>query len=454
MNFWLPQPWDLVIAVEGSVLLALMAAFLLPQTALKSTWQDLDTQIYDSKALDLGIVLLTFLGLLTLGIYFTYVPFTCTGFYGYAFYPEAGPLLREYSLKLLNAPIATYAYSFYTSFISGLLFLFLIAKAQMLISQRRYILFIICVAAMLSVAFLGCMEGASYRYLTYGLLFLLFIIWRSRLSLRLMHALWILLVGGLLLGLQMLISLSGNPQATPERRALIHNLVETCAAKIPLKPVSGDPDWEEKMLGFKAHKKIDSDNSLLALPEGSWKNRFAEAWQNGGLQFPSIGNRIFVVPFRVGSWYYHYAQTNEPIGVAGIPRLARLMDLEPIAIGNHIGLIYGPDYYGREVVPIINASAGFLFTLYAFFGKAGVVIIFSLILLLDLVALLIVRLEPPLNAILLTFLTVIALNAVQADIGYLLYSGGLLPAVLILLFLHLTVWGIDRYRGRRNPGAL
>jgi hypothetical protein len=74
----------------------------------------------------------------------------------------------------------------------------------------------------------------------------------------------------------------------------------------------------------------------------------------------------------MGLWHAHYAQTSSFIGVAGIPKLAVLLDVEPINVANRLALIYGPQTFDTQL-----ANASYVFSHYAYFGLGSLV--FSLL---------------------------------------------------------------------------
>jgi hypothetical protein len=75
-----------------------------------------------------------------------------------------------------------------------------------------------------------------------------------------------------------------------------------------------------------------------------------------------------VTPLEVGACYVHYPQTLEPTGAGGIPKVAALLGLKPVDLTNRIGRIYGPAYYGHNVLPSTTAAAAYLFAQYGCFG--------------------------------------------------------------------------------------
>jgi hypothetical protein len=157
-------------------------------------------------------------------------------------------------------------------------------------------------------------------------------------------------------------------------------------------------------------------------------------------------NRVVVVPFLVGSWYFHYEQSEGQAGLQTIPRISKLMGQTPVYLSRVVGLKYAPEYYWHAVQPDINASAGFLFNLYASLGMTGIFVSLLLLCALDLLIPLIGALSRPVLPAFLTVLSLICMNLIQTEFGYALFSGGLLPAAALMLFIHVAGKIRDRFR--------
>lgn len=82
-----------------------------------------------------------------------------------------------------------------------------------------------------------------------------------------------------------------------------------------------------------------------------------------------VGERAFVLPFKIGTWYLLHLQANGPIGIEAYPKLAWITRGEALDAPHQIGLLYAPLVYGYEnSLPTISATAGFLFTSHAYLG--------------------------------------------------------------------------------------
>jgi hypothetical protein len=141
--------------------------------------------------------------------------------------------------------------------------------------------------------------------------------------------------------------------------------------------------------------------------------------------------RAFVAVFEVSTWYVHYAQTVGTVGIAGVARLAGLAGTASIDVPNMIGLTYGPDYYGGEVLESISATAGFVFANYINFGALAMAINLGLLLASDAIipivaAVVARRLQP----IMLVFFALSAVKFAQSEYMVVWLTHGFAVSVL------------------------
>lgn len=81
--------------------------------------------------------------------------------------------------------------------------------------------------------------------------------------------------------------------------------------------------------------------------------------------------RVFVVPMEVGLYHVHYAQVNGFFGIAAIPKLAALFNIEPVNAAN---LIYTYYYQFSIMIPTGLANTSFIFSYFSYFGIFSIVI--------------------------------------------------------------------------------
>jgi hypothetical protein len=146
--------------------------------------------------------------------------------------------------------------------------------------------------------------------------------------------------------------------------------------------------------------------------------------------------RALIVPMEVGGWYVHYLQTYGAIGVAAIPRLARILGIDSIDGPNLIGQTYGPMYYGHDVPSTIHANAGYVFSYFAYLGYAAIFLNLALLFLLDVSLWVLVRVRRGLFIPILAAMTIAALKFVQSEYFAVWLTHGF--GVILILGLILT----------------
>ncbi len=142
----------------------------------------------------------------------------------------------------------------------------------------------------------------------------------------------------------------------------------------------------------------------------------------------AIQHRLFFVPMQVGLWHAHYAQTSGFIGVAGIPKLASLLNVEPINVANLIARVYGQPATESEL-----ANASYVFSYYAYFGLPSILLSLAGLWLLDTALLVYRRLSATLLVPCVATVTVASLGFVSVDYTIGLVTNGFLPALAVCL---------------------
>lgn len=145
-----------------------------------------------------------------------------------------------------------------------------------------------------------------------------------------------------------------------------------------------------------------------------------------------VFDRVFAIPLKVGTWYIHYEQTNDFIGIASIPKISKLMNIEPINLPNFIGKIYGATYCGHEVLSSYSANAGFIFNNHLSFGIIGFPISLLMLFSLD-IALPLMRRLP--KNYLIPFISVLGtqlLSFTASDYGVCMVTHGYGISLLIM----------------------
>jgi hypothetical protein len=142
----------------------------------------------------------------------------------------------------------------------------------------------------------------------------------------------------------------------------------------------------------------------------------------------SIFSRLFSIPMEMGLWHAHYAQTSGFIGVAGIPKLAALLDVEPVNVANRLALIYAAETFDTQL-----ANACYVFSYYAYFGLPSLAFSLLGLWLLDSALLVYRRLGATLLLPCVATVTVASLGFVSVDYTIGLVTNGFIPALIVAL---------------------
>lgn len=107
----------------------------------------------------------------------------------------------------------------------------------------------------------------------------------------------------------------------------------------------------------------------------------AQMQDNITLYAAALARRAFVVPFETAGWHFHFAQKFGFVGIAGVPKMAALISVQPMNVPNLIAHQYLPVFY-PEINVIETASAGtsYVASYYTYFGFWAVpIVVFSVI---------------------------------------------------------------------------
>jgi len=375
---WLPNPYTMMFLIHGYVLIGLAGSISTMEEEAKNIWNKTRLAIGSdhSRAYLRSIIALTAVLIFVLILYLLYVPITSTGLYAILFDPLSSGMAREESLKLLENRGVIYAFSIMTSSIAPLLM------------------------GLLTMVLIG--NNAINKAIKYpGSVFIIILT-------------------------AIAVSLTGA------RSGLFNMIVVVCFVILWKKGFSIHPVFLVLLAFFVLSPAI----IMTLLREGIGIEDFS------GLYFSYMGsilNRIFFMPFHVGCWYMHYAQENGPLGIGAIPKLAKLLRVEPLDGPNIIGLIYGPQYYGKAVLGSISATSGYLFGLYGYFGIISFPISLLALWLTDISVYLYRRLELFALIPCLASINLSTLMFVQSDYTVVILTHGF--ALILLLSLALSYLG-------------
>jgi hypothetical protein len=444
---WLPHPWGIVAVVHGTIVGSLAGSILLFRPTARQLWSSVasisENGMTASDNARLRVAAHFLFGLTaTLGtLYFFYVPADCTGIYALIRNPDQFYLAREISLKLLADNVPRYAVTFIMTTTAPLLsavVALMLMNRNWKISPRE-----VGFLALVLVAWaLASINGAKANLVYIGLAIVALTLWRRELRIHLIRLPFMLGLA-LLPAIVVILIINASPfkgethdlgscfsriDLTVARQADVTGATTSSAS---IAPESAQVELAKKLAEIEAKIKPTTNYATRYLRVG-----FAAVSYYTKLVFRLTGSilyRSIVVPFQVGTWYIHYAQTQGSFGLGAVPRLAHWFGYESIDAPNRIGLVYGPQYEGHAVPPHISASAGFVFTYSSYFGYWAIALNIFLVLALDFALLALVRIDRILLLPTLAALSVAALKFAESDYTTVWITHGFGPILVVNL---------------------
>jgi hypothetical protein len=453
---FLPAPWIFSGLVHGFVLLGLMISYFIFDQSARSIWDSLRVTSAQTAFLPRWQLVTLFCAILILAsVYLAFVPIEETGLYALFIDPQHAIFARESSLKLLDNWIPKYALTLLGNVIAPLLTVvvinFVLLNRKCAIWEKSLWVALLAVCWMLSA-----LSGAKAIWSYLIVVSLAVIAWRLRLRIP---AAWV--VAGLAASLApafvvfMFFSLTGeasdcsgstkNPNeqnvkvdsATDSLRqnlcAIRMNISKTHSAMFAERNPAisimaalglilsrGIVDQSEGALtsimlqGALVPQKKGSNSENTCNIERSIGNKPGLALDTIS-QIIATNKRAFVLPAVVSIWFADYAQRIGPIGLAGVPRLAKAAGIAPIDLPNRIGLIYAPCHYGHKVMESVSATTGFLFAQYGYFGLLALPLALAGLIVCDGLLLIIRTFPDAWIAPTLAFISLTALKFTQSD---------------------------------------
>lgn len=373
-EFFLPQPYILLMLVHGFVLLGLaICSYTFIPKAIQ-IWNIVSTNNeiigdVDERALIKSLYLLLSLLFLCLIIYLSYVPFSKTGLYHILSTNEIADMARENALKLLGSSVPKYAFSFMQATIIPIIMSFLVILGKKAFYEKKWL-----------------------KIVNYLIIFL---------------------------GSCIAVSLVGT------RSAIVYLLIILFLTL----------GWENR-LQF-TFRKILISLSVILLPYVFlilFRASYNENFMSEGvfLQLSAALKRTLLTPFDVGTWYVHYAQTVKEFGVVAFPKVCYLCGVDAINVPNYIGKTYieGPE------LESVAAGAGFLLTYYGYLGKYSFPIALIILVILDTTLLIYIKLQRFLLVPCIAVISFCTLLLTQSEFTTVLITWGYIPVLLTILLLH------------------
>jgi len=468
-NF-LPSPWHLALLVHGFILLGIAISFVGFNQPATTIWESLPKQQLNAFVPRQILSAVFAIALMLSAIYLYYVPFTRTGLYALLYNPTYAAEAREFSLKLLDNPIPKYALTLLSNTIAPL---FTACVTHfVLLNKRPSILEKVFWSALLGVCWtMAIFNGAKgiLAFLAFTALGTMAWNYRLRLSFKwIIAGVSVIMVPAVIVTLllatvdqkfaslpQTTYSLPSTADSGPSPAAVSSKEIPTsprpqiasktvlCARRFEAKEITNElTEARKQVIPGIATSNEALKQSIPGIPpsepidEPAIPRRELKA-RDFFTQTLETSKRSFVLPMVVAAWYVDYVQHNGSIGIAGIPRLASVLHINPIDLPNRIGVIYAPCYYGHEVMDTINATTGFVFAQYGYFGLLALPLSLLGLLICDVLLLIIRNLPSQWLAPTLAIISLDALKLTQSDFLTIWITHGLaINLVLIVLVAH------------------
>lgn len=317
--------------------------------------------------IDYRIIFMLFsITIMILFMYFSYVPFNQTGLYHIFIDPSSSALAREMSLKLLDNQLIKYAYSLLMSTFSPLLAVLIFLVIILKSNRNNIILNTFLILIFIYSIFSVSLTGAR------------------------------------------------SPVAEVILACLFAWFIRK---KAPLNPLY-------IFIGVILVLFVPITLTILRTGKSFSVDLFFQ------YMFGGIFNRLFIVPMETGLWHTHFAQNFGFFGVAGIPKLARLFDIEPINVSNIIGL-----HYTNTTIESISANTSFVFSYYSYFGLPSFLFSILLLLLLDIAIIVYSKLSDKLLVPCVATVSVASWSFINSNYSTVLLTHGFLVLLIVCYVL-------------------
>ncbi len=368
----LPQPWVFVLLSHGFPLLGLAVSLLMGRRAARALW----TRVTDRRPVELparnkALALLATCFVLFIVIYLIRVPFRSTGLYKIVFAhttPDAAAAARDLSVKFLDNVFLRYGHNIMMAVFAPLLAVLVLQMLALHRQKRKWLWTSFDLACLAAVLLASSISGA--RSYSAGIIM-------------------VVLFAALL------------------RRGF------------PVKP-------HHLIVALVLTLTFPTLLSLLREGQHITPEKFFAYLRGSTLE------RVVIIPMKTGLYHVHYAQEYGYFGIQAIPRLAAMMNVEPLNVPSFVTKVYFGDPQATAW-----ANASYVYAYYSYFGLIAFIPCLIGLWLLDLSLLVYRRLS---DALLIPCAASIAIgvnifSSVEYTVG--LFTFG------ILLLLPVS-WAVDR----------
>jgi len=372
---YLPAPWDFALLAQGFPVLGLLLALGTWREESRAVWRRVTSPPVVASGRRLTMMLVLSVGILSVvGLFLSIMPWRSTGLYAILFDPASAADARAaFSLGGLSRSPLRYSYHVMANVLAPLLAAMIAMDWAALRRRREIARGAIGLATVALLVVVVSFSGAR----SYSAMIVLTVLWTVYLQRGLPVNPVGLLIGGVaVLALPTVLSVL--------REGLTVDLVVL---------------WDHLVHG--------------------------------------IFNRVFVAPMETGLWHVHFAQTQAPVGWAGIPKIAALLDRPAVNMPNLIAAQYAPGGGGETG----GANTSFVFSYYSYFGQASFPLSLVGLWALDAVFVVYRRLSDHLLLPCVVATSVASTSLVNAEYTVVLVTNGLAVAPVVALVLESLVPG-------------
>ena len=354
---------------------------------------DADRIISKIVAILIALMCLIFL------VFFSYVPWWCTGLWCLIFDPGSTLVARELTMKLTSSTIPVRLYGLYANVVAPLLIFFVGVKIFEAISKRNLISIIFSLIFILVAIVLLLSSGIKGSLLP---LMTLITIGTLSLHMSLLKRIFVLLVAGIaamaaLVAVEVLRDLPRGGGDTSYRFGHCAKQLGACEPgkelieSAKLRPAGGLGLSTARLEILNDQLRIfcgDSEKLSPIKPDGAMKPEKAisdSTIARASGFFNAIFVRFFQVPLQVATWHYLYVAEYSSPGLAGISLFKNISGDAP-NISLNVYQEYGTVYSSGDKTSTSSAPTSFLLAYPAYFGVFGLVLSIFLLFVYDFVA--------------------------------------------------------------------
>lgn len=447
----LSQSWFYAAVVNGGALALSLWGILsrqLDSRGQRSTFPEKQALLYLVTGL---------LGLASLGIYMSSVPWECTGLYALYFDPWLTLLARELSVKLIGTSLSTYALGAYANAVAPIFILLSVWLIRNSLLRRRFLGVVVGVAAgffAISAVLISGTKGLlmpSMLLLVAGAYF-----WCKT---------WVSRISTIVLAVAFVVSSLVTFELLKERGAVVGGAYDFASCSMRTGSCQKSQDMLESMkareysLGLPSMyiQPLQARLDCLCSGEGDEASCPTQLLGRKGATMPineqtgrsvafisALFNRMLVIPFQVSVWNFMYAESETVDGAKTLPFARRILG-ESLNMPELVYQKYGVVYSQGDKTSTSTAPTSFFLSYPAYLGWLGLLIALGAVIALDLfIARFAYFAGVSLTPMLVGIVMVMCMNFMTSDFITVLISHGGAAGILVLSIHALLLKKITR----------